>query len=375
MTGPISAWRSWRDRRLILRDVRRQAADAKEINRFKVKDQLTYANAALDSNDHRQAAEIWDKLVADHRSQAFDSPLALRVLMRLRRYDDATTVMRHGQRRSPGEPRFLQGLGQIAQAKGDHDEAILIFAQLRKSFPGVMEGYTSATESLKTTNRLAEAEVLITKAMKNFHDHIAPFLEFARIAMLRQDWEEALRRWQPIRDRFEHVIGFVGAAQAMAHLGRYEAAEELLQQARYRFGSDAGPLSEYARVAEAKGDAAEVSRRWQDVLDRFPLDMPVHLAAAEAFERIGEPAQAESTLRAAIDRFPTELRPMLDLAKLLQIKHRNFAAAACAWAAIRVAFPDNQEAYTSGAEALRRSGCIEQAEALREAHRLRFMSG
>jgi tetratricopeptide (TPR) repeat protein len=144
MTGPISAWRSWRDRRLILRDVRRQAADAKEINRFKVKDQLTYANAALDSNDHRQAAEIWDKLVADHRSQAFDSPLALRVLMRLRRYDDATTVMRHGQRRSPGEPRFLQGLGQIAQAKGDHDEAILIFAQLRKSFPGVMEGYTSA---------------------------------------------------------------------------------------------------------------------------------------------------------------------------------------------------------------------------------------
>jgi tetratricopeptide (TPR) repeat protein len=102
--------------------------------------------------------------------------------------------------------------------------------------------------------------------------------------------------------------------------------------------------------------------------------MPVHLAASEAFERLGEPAQAEATLRAAIDRFPTELRPMLDLAKLLQIKRRDFPAAVEVWAAIRNVFPDNQEAYTSGAEALRQSGCVEQAEALREEHRLRFKS-
>ncbi|WP_428534468.1 tetratricopeptide repeat protein [Rhodopila sp.] len=359
---------------MILRDIRRRSADAREVDRFKVKDQLTYANAALDINDHRQATEIWDRLMADHRSAACESPLALRVLLRLRRYDEATMVMRQGQQRSPAEPRFLQGLGQIAQAKGDHDEAVLIFARLRKSFPGVMEGYTSAAESLKATNRLDEAEELVGKAMKNFHSHIAPFLEYARIAMLRRDWEEALRRWDPIRDQFAHVSGFVGAAQALVQLGRYDAAEQLLQDARYRFGSGPEPLSEYARVAEARGDRAEAARRWNDVLSRFPLDMPVYLAASEAFERLGEPAPAEDALRAAINRFPTELRPMLDLAKLLQIKRRNFPAAAEVWTVMRAAFPDNQEGYTSGAEALRLSGDNERADALLEAHRLRFRS-
>ena len=371
-TGVLSAWRSWRDRSLILRDVRRRSADAREVDRFKVKDQLTYANAALDINDHRQATEIWDRLMADHRSAACESPLALRVLLRLRRYDEATIVMRQGQQRSPAEPRFLQGFGQIAQAKGDHEEAVLIFARLRKSFPGMMEGYTSGAESLKATDRLDEAEELVSKAMKNFHSHIAPFLEYARIAMLRRDWEEALRRWDPIRDQFAHVAGFVGAAQALVRLKRYDAAEKMLQDARYRFGSGPEPMSEYARVAEARGDAAEAARRWHDVLSRFPLDMPVYLAASEAFERLGEPAQAEAALRAAIDRFPTELRPTLDLAKLLQIKRRNFSAAAEVWTVMRAAFPDNEEGYTGGAEALRLSGDSERADALLEASRLRF---
>ena len=371
-TSPLSALRSWRDRSLVLRDVRRHAADAREVDRFKVKDQLTYANAALDNNDHRQATEIWDRLMADHRSAAFESPLALRVLLRLRRYDEATMMMRQGQQRYPAEPRFLQGLGQIAQAKGDHDEAIRIFARLRKGFPGVMEGYTSAAESLKAANRLDEAEELVGRAMKNFHSHIAPFLEYARIAMLRRDWEAALRRWQPIQEQFAHVAGFVGAAQALVQLGRYDAAEQLLQGARYRFGSGPELLSEIARVAEARGDAGEAVRRWNDVLSRFPLDMPVYLAASDAFERLGESAEAEAALRAAIGSFPTEPRPMLDLAKLLQIKRQNFPAAAAAWAAMRAAFPDIQEAYTSGAEALRRSGDNERADALLEVHRLRF---
>ena len=148
MTGLFAAWRSWRDRRLILRDVRRHAAGARELDHFKIKDQLTYANSALDNNDERQATEIWTKLVADYPSDALQSPLALRVLMRLRRYDEAATLMRNGQRRHPGDPKFPHGLAQIARAKGDHDEAILLYAQLRKRFPGVMEGYTSGAESL-----------------------------------------------------------------------------------------------------------------------------------------------------------------------------------------------------------------------------------
>jgi tetratricopeptide (TPR) repeat protein len=133
-------------------------------------------------------------------------------------------------------------------------------------------------------------------------------------------------------------------------------------------------LSEYARIAEAKGDVAEAIQRWKAVLYRFPLTMPVYSTVSQAFERLGEPAESEATLRTAVDRFPSELRPVLELAKLFHYTRRDFPAAAEAWAAMRTAFPDNEEAYISGADALRLAGRPEEADALREQHRLRFTS-
>lgn len=374
MSNPLSAWRAWRERRVILRDIRRRSADAREVNHFKVKDQLVYADTALDNNDNRRATEICDKLVADYPPGAYRSPLALRVLLRLRRFDEATTMMRDGQRHYRGDPLFLQGLAEIAQAKQDHKEAIVLYAKLRKQFPGVMEGYTSAAESLRIMGRLVEAENLANQAMKQFPEQIAGFLEGARLAVHRQDWEDALRRWEPIRSQFDYYGAYVGAAQAFSHLGRYNEAEEVLQQARYRFGTNPGPLSEFARVAEAKGDTAEAVERWKAVLYRFPLDMPVYSDASQAFDRLGEPAEAEATLRAAVDRFPAELRPRLELAKLLHHKHRDFPAAAEAWAALRNVFPDDDEAYVAGADALQKIGRAEEADALRGEHRLRMTS-
>jgi len=195
---------------------------------------------------------------------------------------------------------------------------------------------------------------------------------YARIAVERKDWVEALRRWNLVSERFGYFGGYVGSAQALIQLGCYEDAEELLQQARYRFGTEPGPLSELARVAEAKSDRAEAMERWKTVLRRFPLDPSVYSSTADAFERLGEPAEAESTLRAAIDQFTGKIGPMLELAKLFHYKRQDFPAAAEAWAALRAHFPDNEEAYTLGSQALFHAGRTEEAEALLAEHRCRY---
>ncbi len=374
MTGLLSAWREWRERRQILREVRLQSSDKREQTRFKVKDDLTYALAALERGDQSYASEVWSGLMERHPNVARASPLALKVLIGLRRFDEAETLLRVGQKAHPGDSFFAKGLAELAQAKRDFDTAIEHCTFLRKRFPGIVEGYTIGANACREKDQLGPAEELALQAIKRFPDHIGGPLEYANVAMKRQDWEDALRRWQPVREQFGYFGAYVGSAQALSHLGRYDEAEELLQQARYRFGTDPGPLREYARVAEAKGDVAEAIKRWNGVLFRFPLDMPVHLTASEAFERLGEPLEAEATLRAAIDRFPTESRPMLELAKFLLFKRRNYAAAVEAWAALRRAFPNNEEAYASGAEALRRAGRGDEAEILREEHRVRFRS-
>jgi predicted Zn-dependent protease len=352
--------------------MRRFSAEANEARRVKVRDELAYADSALDNDDLRRATDIWNKLIADCPEDTYKSPLALKILLRLRRFDEAIRIMGDGLRRSPGNSHYLQGLVQIAQAKGDHKEAMVLSAQMRKRFPGVIGGYTLGAESLRVENQLAEAEGLAQKAMKLFPEEMAGFLEYARIPAQRQDWEEALRRWQPIREQFGYFGGYVGSAQALVRLGRYDEAEELLERSRYRFSSQPEPFVELARVAEAKGDIPEAVERWKVVLHRFPLDMHVYLAASEAFERLGEITEAEVTLRAAIDRFPTEQRPLAELAKLLQIRRKDFAAAAEAWAALRKAFPNNEAAYTNGADTLRHAGQPKEADVLLAEHRLRF---
>jgi tetratricopeptide (TPR) repeat protein len=374
MIGPFAAWNAWQERRLILRDMKRRAADASESNRFKIQDLLTYGNSALDNNDHRRATEIWKQLNADYPPDQVQTPLALRFMIRMRLFDEATTRMRNGRRRHPRDHFFLHGLAQVAQAKLNHEEALSIYVELRKRFPGVMEGYTSAAESLRVLKRLDEAEALVKPALDQFPEKINPLLEYASIAVAREDWEEALIRWKAVRDAFRYFGAYVGSAQALNHLGRYEEAEELLKQARYLFGTEPGPLTEYARIAEAKGDVPEAVERWKAVMYRFPLEMHTQLAGAEAFERLGEHEEAVATLRAAIERFPTEPNPLLYLANLYHRTRSDFPAAVEAWSELRRAFPDVQGGYSFGAEALRRTGRPEEAAALLEEHRIRFKS-
>lgn len=374
MFNPVAALLAWRERTKILSVMRNRSADLSEQMRFKVKDELIYAVSAIERGDYDQATKLWENLVRDYPTDVYKSQLALKVLLGLRRYYEAEIAMRGGLQRSPSDSFFLRGLGQVAQAKGDHEEAIKIYAKLRKQFPGVGSGYTAAIVSLKMQGRMAEAEDLAHIATRKFPSEIHGFLEYARIAVQRQDWVEALLRWRLICEQFNYFGAYVGAAQALRQLGRLNEAEDLVQHARDLTSTDPAPLCEYALLAEAKGDIPEAVQRWHGLVWRFPLQMAVYMTVAEAFERLSEPAEAEATLRAAIDRLPTELRPMLELAKLMHYKRRDFAAAAEAWAKLRDIFPDFQEAYTTGAEALRHAGRTQEAEALREEYRLRFKS-
>jgi tetratricopeptide (TPR) repeat protein len=372
MMGLLSLWREWSERRQILRDIRRRQGDAHERDRFKVRDELTYALAALDRGERKFATEVWTSLMERYPAVARASPLALSVLIGLRRFDEAEDLMLAGQKKHPSDPYFAKGLAEIAHTKRDFDTALERWAFLRKRFPGVVEGYTYGAGAFAEKDQPEQAEALALQATKRFPDNIGGPLEYTRIAIKAKNWQEALRRWQSIRDQFDYFGSYIGSAQALTHLGRYDEAEALLQQARLRFGTEPAPLSEFARVAEAKGDVPAAVQRWKDVLSRFPLDIYVHFIASEAFEKLGEPAEAEATLRAAIDRFPTELRPPLELAQLLHHKRRDFPAAADAWAALRAVFPDNEDAYTSGAHALDQAGRMADAQALREEHRRRF---
>lgn len=373
MSGLLSAWRDWQERRDILREMRRQQSDKSEQDRFIVRDKLTYALSALARDDLRHATELWTASLDHYPSETRSSPLALKVLLGLRRFDEAEALMQQGHKRHPREVDLVSGLAEVAQARGDHDAAIERWAALRKQFPGVLRGYVLGAEALMARNRLDEAETLAEQAIRRFPEEMTPYLEHARVAVQRQDWPLALQRWQPIRERFNFVGGHIGCAQAMIHLGRHDEADALLSEARIRWPIEPGPAAELARAAQARGNVPRALEHWKQLVQRFPLHMPSCLEAAASLEKLDAVAEAESVLRDAVHHFPTETRPLRDLGMLLH-RRKDFTAAIEVWTTMRVTFPDNELAYTRGIEALGEAGHSAEAEALGQEHRRRFKS-
>ena len=140
MAGLVSAWRNWQERREILRDARRIQGENHERNRFKARDDLTDALAALALNDERKATAIWESVIRLYPREAAEAPLSLDVLVKLRRYDEAEQMMLRGLKKSPREIFFHKGLAVIARSRGDLASAIDRYAAIRKQFPGVWEG-------------------------------------------------------------------------------------------------------------------------------------------------------------------------------------------------------------------------------------------
>jgi predicted Zn-dependent protease len=372
MTGLLSAWHNWRERREILRDIRRRRADQSERDRFLARDLLEEALTVIDLNDRRKGTAIWTSTAERYPAEVRASPLALDVLLKLHRYDEADALMREGAKKHPREVYFAKGLATVALTRGDFGVAIERYAALRKRFPGVWQGYVLGAQSLAAVGRMEEADALAERAMTQFPQEIGGFLEYGRLAVRREDWVEALRRWQIIQDAFrDRAFGPLGRAQALIKLERYDEADEVLIASRIRFPVDSSMLSEFARCAQARGDVPEAVKRWKRRVERVPMETYGYYDAAKAFEDMGEYAEAEAILRAAVDRFPLEDGPTVRLAKLLH-ERQDYAKEAEAWAALRQVFADNEESYTRGADALRRAGHPDRADALLEEHKCRL---
>jgi tetratricopeptide (TPR) repeat protein len=374
MVALLSAFREWRERREILRDVAHESARMAEFDRIGVRDAIAEALAVAEQGDRRTAAMILNKQIERNRIEVIRSARSLHLLIKLGDYDQATALMDEGKRRFPRNSHFTKGLAMIAQARGDNEAAIRYCEALRKRFPGVDYGYIGAVQVLSAVGRDEEADKMALEAMKRFPEEIGGFLEYCRIADRRKDWIESARRWERVRTTFPHrTFGWVGHARANIAQGRYDEADEELTAAAVHFPTDTEIRAESARVAQLLGDIPEAVRRWKVRIQKAPMEFWGYYGAAEACTEMGEYAEAEAMLRAACERFPVDDHPWVLLGKCLADRG-NHVAAMDAWTHLLEAFPANQEAYRRGAEALRHLGRTDEADALTRRHQQRLGS-
>jgi tetratricopeptide (TPR) repeat protein len=124
-----------------------------------------------------------------------------------KQFENADTVLRDAMARFPAEPRLAISYAWSAHLRGDQigdwREASQRWRWLTSHFPDEPLGYAMAGFVLtRYLGLIDEAEEVLLKGMERFPHDTAIASNYARAADYRQDWREAMRRWDALVGRW-----------------------------------------------------------------------------------------------------------------------------------------------------------------------------
>ena len=364
-------FRAWRERRQALRELEKMNSTDEAMLSLDESNPVNRAKTALLVGDRLEAARFWAEARARIPKFVLTSHDSLEVLLGLGRFDEAEALMLEGRKQFPHDKFYAQGYAEVAGRQFNNAEAATRWAAVRKAFPSYWMGYARGAGCLTQIGEFDEAEAILKQAIAQFPEQIHCRIEQAKTADRRQDWPEALRRWEIVRTQFKHPAGVVGAARALVEMGKLDEADKLLQELRY----DSRSCMRYIlRWPTSRHDAATTTpsnKCWEEILRRFPLVQFGYYEAAQRFAAMGKISEAEDVLRQAVERLPQEIRPAVEYATFAHDR-KNWPEAARRWQALREAFPDRRDAYILGAQALQELGRLDEAVQLRAEHARRF---
>lgn len=283
------------------------------------------------------------------------------VSMAKRRFHDknARRNKKTGAQSKPPQPSMdAKNLGQDTAAQ--------------ESDPPLSERISTATK-LRDAGQFDDADRILLQASKDFDQAPAPAIEYARVAEARKNWEEANRRWQSVRERFDgNEAGFMGGILALRQLGDGETADELIAEATSKFPKHAWLLIQQAQRAGEREDWPAAEESWRACLASDPTGQWwVHAELARALAEQGNTTESEEVLLAGQALHPTEAGLLIEYARVAE-KRKDWAEAERRWAQTRDRFPERALGFISGIVALREQGLTEAAERLLEEGATRF---
>jgi predicted Zn-dependent protease len=175
--------------------------------------------------------------------------------------------------------------------------------EVRDRFPAATPWYGGLGAALLEADRLDEADAVLSEGVGRVLDDVWLRISWARAAAQRQDWPEAVRRWEEVRDRFpDATLWYGGLGVALLKAGRTEEAEAVLSEGVRRAPGDFWVAFHHAGLAMRPGRWAEAAGRWYAVVSRWP-DRPLgFVGLCQALLELGEVARAEQV--AQLSRVP-----------------------------------------------------------------------
>lgn len=224
--------------------------------------------------------------------------------------------------------------------------------------------------ALRNLARYDEADALLTDADLRFPINSTFWVEYARSADDRGDWEETLSRCKVIREQFPAVLwGYVGGANALDHLGRRDEARLLMEAGLAHVPADEDSFGAYCWLAQDRKDWPEAITRWEGYRRRFPDRAAGYSAESIALREQSRFDEAESLVREGLRRFPNDSELLANHA-LVAAARKDWEQALERWQTYADRYPDQPAGYSHAGVALRELGRFAESDAiLREAMR------
>lgn len=188
-------------------------------------DLVARAHTATRAHDFDLAAQLWRKVLDREPDNAQAYILGGMSLHLMGHLDAADALLRAGVERFPRNEYVLAQLAEVALKRGDWQETARMTATLRTTFPHIPDGFVLCAHMLRSQKHYDAADRMLSDAVRRFPKN-ASLREFhCNMAMVREDWATAVKRWAEFRDDFpERSAGNTGSAIALSKLSETERA-------------------------------------------------------------------------------------------------------------------------------------------------------
>jgi tetratricopeptide (TPR) repeat protein len=360
-------WRwfqDWREQRSVLRDLKERQRDDELRLMGDELNPLHMAKLALERDELASAASRWEEARDRMPNFIYESDDSLVILLGLKRYDEAEALMHSGLRRNRHDRRWRKGLAKIAEHRGDFEEAARRWRAAQAGGMETTEAWIHEGICLRALNRLDEADAVYLKILRMDSTDLGAQIERARVSDERRDFVQSEARWRALTEHHKHAFIAAGHARALAQLGRNDEADEVLERTAAIYPADLDIALARTHVAEARGDLVAACERWAELQRVQPYFKQGYTERARCLLSVDRQAEADAIMRIAIDRFPHDDWPLLEFANLAHYR-QDWPEAAARWEAFRSRFPNRDEGFSRGRDALNAAGRHDEAAALR----------
>ena len=194
-------------------------------------------------------------------------------LRRTGRFDEADAMIERGLAMYPGDRALLYEHAFSAHEAGRYAVAIARWEAALAAAPDLAMCHAGVAANLRETGDRARATTVIATALARFPHDLTVITEAARIADMRLRFDESLPLWRRAAEAPNPAPEWIGGeAHALLRLGRFDAAQDVLDRARSRFPNAPGLMAVEGLLASERGDWSRAVALWSDYLRRFPAD-------------------------------------------------------------------------------------------------------